>query len=548
MSPPKFITHPTISGNPNPAVPLAAILHFSADRFLQTTVEVFDGEREWKITFDESHKPEEGLPIIGMRADRFHRFRVTIRDDAGSLAHAPDVLEFKTPPLPSGLRNFPPLETTVSKPELMEPGVTLMNVRRRIPKRRFLIGEKQREFFTGWSLLLALDAEGEVVWYYQSDERLAGFNRLKNGNLFFLTTGSQAKEIDMLGNLVSHWYAAKRPQGPIEGAIPVDVHTIHHQPHELPWGNFLAMTAFPKEIENFYTSESDPDAPRRNAFVMGDKIVEFSRDGSTAWEWNSFDYLDPYRIGYETIHPYWHVRGFPHHMDWTHGNGAFYSDEDDTLLLCMRLQDAVIKIDRSTGDIRWILGNHHGWSGRLKAKLLKPRGNVRWPYRMHNPEITPQGTILIWDNSTIQARPFDGKAWVPPHRVHSRAVEYAVDEKKMTVSQVWSSEDPAGVDRFCCQAMGDVQWLAQKGNVLTFYGTCAADRNDMSYDIKDNRHVSEFPMTTRVREFTHSTPPRMVFEVILADPDGLISWECFGGNRVPSLYPMGIVDRASTID
>ena len=126
---PAFTSSPSISGNPNSRVPLAAILRFNTDKEIQTTVEVSDGEREWEINFDDSHRPQDGLPILGMRPDRRHRFHVSIRDTGGNTTRAPETLEFKTPPLPPGPREWPPIRVNVSKPGHMEPGVTLMNIR-----------------------------------------------------------------------------------------------------------------------------------------------------------------------------------------------------------------------------------------------------------------------------------------------------------------------------------------------------------------------------------------------------------------------------------
>jgi arylsulfate sulfotransferase len=534
---PAFTCFPSISRNPNSRVPLAAVLSFTADMEVQTTVEVSDGEREWEINFDDSYKPQDGLPILGMRPDRHHIFRVSIQDNFGNFNRAPEALEFKTPSLPLGPREWPPIRVNVSKPGQMEPGVTLMNIRRRVPGRMMLITKAQRAFMTNWSLLVALDAEGEVVWYYQANSRLAGFDSLRNGHLFYLTTDFRAVEIDMLGNKVAEWYAAKRPQGPAEDAVPVDVQTIHHQPHELPWGNFLVMTAYSKEIEDFYTSETDPEAPRRKAKVMGDDIVEFSRDGSIVWHWNSFDHLDPHRIGYMALNPYWKVRGFPGHEGWTHGNGLCYDEQDDAVLMSLRKQCAFVKVDRKTGEIRWILGDHHGWPDRLKDKLLKPIGKLRWPYYGHNPRVTTAGTVLLWDNGILRALPFDGKPKLPPHKTYSRAVEYAIDEGTMNIREVWASEDSSSSDLSHSNAMGDVHWMPQTDNVLVFYGACAARRDDMSYDLKDIRYLLEFPMWTRVREFAHTNPPEIVFEAVIADPDEILSWECFGGLRVSSLYP-----------
>ena len=107
----------------------------------------------------------------------------------------------------------------------------------------------------------------------------------------------------------------------------------------------------------------------------------------------------------------------------------------------------------------------------------------------------------------------------------------------MNIREVWASEDSSSNDLSHSNAMGDVHWMPQTDNVLVFYGACAARRDDMSYDLKDIRYLLEFPMWTRVREFAHTNPPEIVFEAVIADPDEILSWECFGGLRVSSLYP-----------
>lgn len=534
---PVFKVKPTVSMNPNLSVPLAAVLRYTADRKVSTIVTVSDGDRNWEINFNGSYDPQSGLPIIGMRANKRHTFFIAIQDESGHKTMWSETLEYMTPKLPSGPRDWPPISINVSHPELMEPGITLISIRRRVPGREIMMTKAQRAFSRDWSLIVGLDLNGDVVWYYQVNTRIAGFDYLHNGHLFYLTHDFCAVEIDMLGNKVAQWYAGKRPQGEVEGATPVDVQTIHHQPHELPSGNFLVMTAHSKKIKNFYTSEVDPGAEKADTNVMCDEIVEFRRDGSIVWNWNSFEYLDPNRIGYQTLGPYWKVRGFPDHADWTHGNGLFYDEKNDAVLICLRMQDAIIKVDRSTGEIVWILGDHHGWPDWLQSKLLRPEGKVHWPYHMHNPKATPEGTILLWNNSIFQALPFDGKRKMLPHETYSRAVEYLVDEKRMTVREVWASENGPDNDSCSCFAMGDVHWMPKTDNVLVFYGSCMARRDDMSYDPTDMRSQMEFPQWTRVREFLHTTPPKIVFEAHIEDHDDVIMWATFGGMKISSLYP-----------
>ena len=93
-----------------------------------------------------------------------------------------------------------------------------------------------------------------------------------------------------------------RPVGPrvrSPGAIAVDTAGLHHQPKEMPNGNFLIFTASSREIDGYYTDQYDLEAPRRRAVVVGDGVAEMDRtSGELLWRWSAFDRLDPMRIGY----------------------------------------------------------------------------------------------------------------------------------------------------------------------------------------------------------------------------------------------------------
>ena len=67
---PAFVEAPEVQQNPNSSVPLAAVLTFEADRPVDVTVEVSDGERSFELTFGQDADASAGLPIIGMRPAR----------------------------------------------------------------------------------------------------------------------------------------------------------------------------------------------------------------------------------------------------------------------------------------------------------------------------------------------------------------------------------------------------------------------------------------------------------------------------------------------
>ena len=323
----EFLTPPEIGRNPNDRAPLVALVRFKTDTPVTTRITVSNDERSHTVVYGPERQPEEGLPVLGMRADTEYRITVS----AGS--SPPVELAYRTPPLPTDPTEWPSITRKLVNTPAMQPGFTLLSVRRTVNCRQTFMTPAQVRFTTRWGLLIALDDEGEVVWYYYSDARIAGVHQLANGNLFFHHVDFRSVEMDMTGKVIRMFYASGRPGGPVDNAIPIKAASLHHQPHEMPNGNFLAMTANARMIDNYFTSESDPDAPRKTQPVVGDNFVEFTPQGEIVWNWNTFDHLDVFRWSYHLMEVYWHNRGFPNHLDWTHGNGITYDPSDDSVIV-----------------------------------------------------------------------------------------------------------------------------------------------------------------------------------------------------------------------
>lgn len=505
-TPPEFITEPEIKPNSNPSVPLAAVIKFTPDQPVATEINVTDGENSWTIFYDYTHDPVEGLPVVGMRPGKEHQIHVAMFSSFKTRTEAEEVLTFSTPELPEDPERFPEIEVVSEvDPSSLEPGFTLASVRRRG-------GEVSG---TDYGMLLAMDSAGEIVWYYTADHRISDFERLKNGNIIYLTYDHRAIEIDVLGNKIASWYAAG---GPFEGkdGISVDTATFHHEIDELPNGNLLVLGSEVREIEDYYTSEEDAHAPRKKQKVMGDQIIEFQRDGQVVWRWHAFDHLDPFRIGYETFTDYWPDRGFPEVLDWSHGNGLDYVEEDDALLLSLRFQDAIVKIDRKTGELRWILGGEDGWGDNLKPKVLKPEGEVLFPWHQHAPSMLPDGQVLLYNNLNHNRRPFSDAADAP-EKV-SRAMIYQVDPEAMTVKQVWESQSVGDSDARLSMAMGDADLLPHTGNVLVCLGG-------------SEPIASEGPEGVAFREYSRD-PTEKLWELRLKSGVEGMRWIAFGGARI----------------
>ena len=530
---------PALIPNPSGRVPLAAVIEFGAPETVSATITISDGNDEWSHEFGElDGDMAHSLPVLGMRPDRDYRIKLDLkagdgRSDSFAFAHT-------TEPLPANPREFPPVHVKVAEPDRMEPGITFLSVRRRAMGRPHWMTEKQYAFSTRWGILVALDNRGDVVWYYQSDVRTSGIDRLKNGNLLMHRADSSSIEIDLLGNVIRQYYAEDRPFPPPDNPNAVAIRglqTLHHQPHELPNGDFLAFSANGYLIEDYPTSETDPDAPRADQMVMADTVVVLTPEGEIVWSWNTMDYLDPFRIGYDTFWSYWWVRGFPEHVDWSHGNGLSHYEADNSFLVSLRNQSAILKIDRETRDIKWILGRHDNWPEELQDKLLTPVGDLLWPGYQHNPRMTHEGTVILFDNRAHGgAIPFEEVA--PLETMFSRGVEYEVNEDEMTVRQIWTSGDTQGDDPCFSYAMSDAWRLPATDNRLVISAFCTPLIEGATQDIMDHtrRAVDEFPYGGRVIEYAGDEE---VFRIEIKDEHDMMQWEVYGGFRSPSLYESG---------
>ena len=483
-------TGPSITMAPNPDTPLVGILNWTTDVPTRISLDVSDGSDSWEINFDE-FKAAHSLPILGFRPGKQHTISVRAIDEDNNESVASLVVN--TDPLPE---DFPEINV-VSNPDEMEPGITL---------------------FPAGDFLIAVNETGEVVWYHRVG--LPGgvdrdLRRLKNGDLLLLLPMSRIIEIDMLGNLVQMWHASLRNEGDI-GSTPVAAEAFHHDVFEMENGNFLVLSHHVRLVDNFPTSDTDPDAPRETATVADDVVVEFARDGTIVNQWSMMDLLDPLRIGYGSIGAGL-AQYYPEVQepirDWGHANAVVHDPRDDSIIVSLRHQDAVVKFSRKTGEIIWILGPNENWDpDEFGDFLLTPTNDMEffWQYHQHAPMLNLESdTIIMYDNGNFRASPFDIP--IPGEANFSRAVEYSINEGMRQITQVWEYGQFADEIVFT-PFIGDADSLPETGNVLITFGGILSGRQ------------------ARIIEVTHTTPAEKVFDLSVND-------FVYRSERLSSLYP-----------
>ena len=531
---PAFTNSPCLVYCPDD-VPLSVRLDVKTDGADRISIHIIQSGITWTLDHPISEHP---ILLLGFLPDGEAAISLKLKGTSGSVNYHKK-LKFRPFAVPTNPLEMPPIKVFHSEPNRMSGKFTFLSIRRRAIGRPGNLSSAQRKFSTQWGMLIAIDHYGRIRWIKKMPSRVAGIERLKNGNLFIHDTEFCSREIAMDGKHVNSWYAEKRPQGHHPTAIPINVESLHHQPHQMPNGNFLAVSGVSRLIKQWPASVHYPKKFKEDKNIVGDKVIEFTPAGNVVWEWNCFDHLDVYRVGYDALDPYWHVRGFPNHGDWTHCNGVTYDEKNNQVLLSLRLQDCIIAIDKKSGEINWILGDHAGWSKHYKNKLLKPKGDCfRWPWHGHNPRMTGSNQFIMFDNGIYQARP--GHQRVPFHKSFSRGVEYRVDPSTMTVEQVWSSAHKEEDVKERSWAMSDAHRFMDTNTALVIHSIAMPhDRNDIGMDEDDNtkRYVSEFPSYARILEYNRKNIHDLIFDCYIRDENEIIQWEVFSGVRVKNLYP-----------
>lgn len=517
----RFVRGPELVVNPSGRAPLAAELRFATDAPSRAAVEVeVDGGRRWRVPTESGSATEHAVAVLGMPPERRALVRVSASDGAGATVEA-QPLELCTGALPDG---FPPLEIRRCEASRRAPGVSFFIVRpgaRRDPPPECP--------FTG---IVAVDEGGAVVWVYDARGGALDVRVSARGTLLY--TGDNAvTEIDMLGRILGRWHAAGAYPDGLEGSKPVDVPAIHHSVRELPDGHLLATAIELRRIEDFPASDADPQGPRAPVApsqVVGDLIVELTREGSVVGTRSLLDTLDPCRIAYGAFGPYWGQRGFPDARDWSHCNGIALDPRDGSILLSLRTQDAVIKIDRATGALRWILGPHENWRAPWAEKLLTPAGPLGWQFHQHDPSITERGTVLLFDNGTGRASPPAPRR--PAAENYSRVVEFTVDEAARTVREAWSFGGPDAGLPYATYVSGAFD-LPASGTVLANFAGVVRDDSGRPMDVNTQGHGS-----VHIYEVTRTAAPEILFHLAIdtqaeGDPVG---WSSFRIEHAPSLY------------
>jgi arylsulfate sulfotransferase len=294
--------------------------------------------------------------------------------------------------------------------------------------------------------LFATDLQGNVIWSYlyqgSTVDLIQGVQLLPNGDILMLisylssvspktTVGlvNDLREIDLAGNTVRdismdslNQKLASSNLRDANGNV-YKLRSFHHGVLQLPNGHWAVLATNVRDYSNL------PGYPGTTA-VIGDAIVDIDQNGNPDWVWNTFDHLDINR----------HPMNFP---DWTHSNDILYSSDDHNLLLSMRHQNWIIKINfldgQGSGDVMWRLGEGGDF------KLVGATDPTDWFYAQHgfsyfSPNTTGVFRIGLMDNGNDRIFPtgqVQCKPLAPPNPgCYSTVPVLELNETNMTATMI----------------------------------------------------------------------------------------------------------------
>ena len=349
--------------------------------------------------------------LAGMRADTYYFVRHEIADDNGVFVLNGPLMVHRTgtPSL-----NFPNFRLA----ELPDENT---NLDQSIVLHSWLLGGSALPF------PVATDLSGQVVWYYEAPTGnnigLYVTRPLPGGNILVIPPDGRLYnqilwEIDLAGNIVMETTVPRiNEQLVAMGYDPIGA--IHHEAVRFPNGHTLVIATVSRVIE-------DVQGPGP-VNILGSMVVDLDENWQVTWAWNAFDHLDVTReasLG-ETCAVTCDDPAFfgdENTKDWNHSNSLSYSPADGNLIISIRNQDWVVKIDyqdgTGTGDIIWRLG----LDGDFTIESDDPNP---WFTHQHDARYISDDQIVLYDNGTLRCETSPN----PLQDCYSRGQVFRIDEE-----------------------------------------------------------------------------------------------------------------------
>lgn len=524
-----------IVNNPYDIAPLTSVIRNGGYVLLQAHVRVLPKKGGVEIAYDvgpTTLRTHGGIPVFGLYPDYKNTVEVTYtRLKKGKQETKTERYSIWTAPVwldPSwvGGRPYKTFDVEVTKKapkEFQDRLYFINNLLPTSPKGSRFVWDNPTGGALQWQKYpqnAIVDTTGEVRWYMQPQTIfnprdiyrsgvMMGFHQNEDGALSW-GFGQRYVKYDLMGREI---FDRRLPEG---------------------YADFSHAMAIGKD-GHYFLRVSSADYRRADdtrVHTVRDVIIEVDANGNVVDEWRLFDILDPQRnivvksidqgavclnvdlsqsgktlteeqiAKLEAQHAFGDIAGTGIGRNWAHVNSVDYDASDDSIIISSRHQSAVVKIGRDK-KVKWILAAPNGWNKDLRAKILTPvdakgnpltcrlgvcEGGFDWTWTQHTgwkvDELSKGDELYltVFDNG-------DGRAFKQPENQddkYSRAVLYKIDQKKMTVEQVWDYGKKRGKELYSA-VTSSVEYKKDKNSMLVYWASAGLKAKDGPYPV-----LSEF--------------------------------------------------------
>jgi arylsulfate sulfotransferase len=489
FSPDKFDSG-TVTSTSNPQV---ALYNFNAPQGASVQIQ-FGTSTNYGLTTWTQSAPmfggTVGILVAGMRASTTYHMQAMIQLPGGQQALGTDQT-FTTGALQASA--IP--DIAVQQPgSAVAPGVELLDLYE-VPKNQLSA--------------LATDIAGNVIWYYAMEPYQVAFpiKLLPNGHMLVVVfpctcapagtvLKDEIREVDLAGNVIYKLSIGDIVNGLIAyNSSFTALGNLHHDIQKLPNGHYMILANYTRTFT---------DQPGFSQ-VIGDVLVEWDPQKQTpVWTWSAFDHIP---LTHDPVS----------NNDWSHANAIIYSPDDGNLILSMRNQNWVVKINYQNGSgdgkILWHLGPGGDFT------LPSGQAPLEWNYGQHYPTIQSPNSdgifrLMFFNNGNDRLLDANndvcGTTGFAP--CYSSVPLFELNEYTKTAQVVSEHKFLPGYS-ICC------------GNAETL------DNGNLEYDVA----------------FDVNTPNVSYIQEVTPEPSSQLVWQMnvtgqlmYRGFRLPSLYP-GVV-------
>lgn len=349
------------------------------------TVKGKNSSADYSVTLDKAS--DHRVPILGLYPNFQNSVFMELLDDNGATKRERTVI-IKTKPLPKELEN-----AVCCKKYTEKSAYDMVMISGGLQIRT-----------------LAFDGNGDIRYYLRRYTRSYGIFPLSNGRFLFtekwinvpcysVSQACMMYEMDYMGRIYKTYFCEKG---------------FHHSACEMePGGNILIASSSMEGYEE-------------------NLIIELDRkSGMIADSFNLNEYFS---------------KKFIEGPGYIHLNSIFYYPDEKSVIVSMRNNNTVAKINWETKELIWVLAYPKSYEGeKIESKVLRAKGDIKWFFQQHAAYRlckSPEGNqdiihLLIYDNHWAKRVQVD---WYDGEMEYSYVSVFCINEKEMTVEQIHSTK------------------------------------------------------------------------------------------------------------